>query len=126
MKKKVVLVKVGQRTKAKFGEEIIKTIPKPFIDLVNHLGFIDVRVDKMTMTGEERLLLFLYKETEQYKDVPNYTGLENIEIIEKTHVKCRYSEDYYMVTLKNAPEIKIKLSQFTKLEIEQKEIKRWA
>lgn len=81
---------------------------------------------KKTMSGEERLLLFLYKETEKYKDIPNYTGLENIEILSKNKVKTKSGEEYYSVMLKNAPEVKIKLSQFNNLEIEEKELKRWA
>lgn len=126
MKKKVKLIQIGQRTKAKSDNEIIKTVPKPFQDLVNELGFIDVRTDKMTMSGEERLLLILYKETEEFKDIPNFIGLENIEILHKNFINMRYGTDYYTVSIKNGPEIRIKYSDYEKIDFEEKEIKRWA
>ena len=40
MKKKVKLVQIGQRTKAKVGDDIIKTVPKPFVDIVKHVPCI--------------------------------------------------------------------------------------
>lgn len=101
-------------------------MPKSLKDLVEKLGFIDIRSDKMTMTGEERLLLYLYDHLSDHKDIPNFTGIENIEILKRVHVKCRYSEDYYMVELKNAPSVKIKMSEYNSLEIEEEEVKRWA
>jgi len=126
MKKTVVLVQVKKRMKAKHNNEIIKTVPKPFQELVIELGFIDVRSDKMTMTGEERLLLVLYKETQEFKHVDNFKGLENIEILTKNYVKMRYGNDYHTVSIKDGPEVRIKQSDFDRINFDEKEIKRWA
>ena len=46
MKKQIELRKVKDRTKAFIDDEPIKTIPIPFIPIVEELGFIDIRTDK--------------------------------------------------------------------------------
>lgn len=125
MKKKVKLEQIKQRTKAFYDGKPVKTIPKPYIYLVSKLGFVDIRTDKQTLSPEERLLLVLYDQTEKYKDIPNFKGLENIEILSKNLVTMRDGDDYYSVNIKDGPEIKIKMSMWNKLNTEEKEIKRW-
>jgi len=125
MKQKVTLEKIGKRTKAVHGEMVLKVIPKPFIQLVKELGFLDIRTDKKTLNQEERLLLVLYKKSEKIKDIPNYSGLENIEILNKNSVITRSGDEYFSVSIKNGPEIKIKHSEWNKLNCEDKEVKRW-
>lgn len=126
MKTKVWIKEVGKRTKAFKGDEFVKTVPKPFIKLVNSLGFIDVRQDKKTLSYEERLLLILYKKTESMRDIPNYSGLNDIQILNKNHVLTKTMDEYFTVSILNGPDVKIKKSEWDNLNCEEKEVKIWA
>jgi len=125
MKTKIILKNVGCRTKA-FSEGLfIKIIPKPYIEIIKKLGYIDVRSDKKFMTEEEKLILDIYLTYSKYLNIPNFKGLENIQIISKNYVKTRNGDDYYSINIRDAPEIKIKKLQWDKLNIEDKKINRW-
>lgn len=126
MKQNVELKEVGKRTKAFIGNRFVKTIPKPFVDLVGKLGYIDLRSDKKTLSAMERVLLIIYNEIGKYDDISNFKGLENIEILSKNFVNMRYGVNYYTVSIKDGPEVKIGYDEFESLDVEEKTINRWA
>lgn len=126
MKTNVTLKEFEFRTKAISNNEIIKTVPQPFVKLVQSLGYIDVRSDKMILSAMERVLLIIYNEVGKYDNIENFKGLENIEILYKNFINMRYGVNYYTVSIKDGPEVKIGYDEFKSLDVEEKTINRWA
>lgn len=130
MKKKVELIPLNHRTRAVSTDtelpETVKVVPIQFQNLVRKLGFIDVRSPKkLTLTSEERLLLYLHSFIPKLKcEYPGFQ-VDEIKLESKASILHRESGEHtYVVRIKDATEVTIPYSYYKKLNVPELKINR--